>query len=405
MIILPDRNVPRAKFLKPVLTKQWRTPSCAQKKDQLGNENHTRFKVEARLNDGHLVWRGWFDDRGDFDAFLWSMLNGTLAWERPLWDLSTPSWYPGLGEHVTYYFATQVIKTTPTGSSSYTIPADWSAVNNIDTIGGGGSGSAANMTGGGNSIGLGGGGGAWSRATNATKFGESQIVTVSIGIGGAGITTANNTTVAVSGNAGGDTWFGDTTLAGANTVSGAKGGSATTAIISATQNTVYPGTSGGVGTSGVGTTRNNGGGSGSVQNTGTGGGSASGGGGAGGLNGAGVTSANVVTSGAATSAGGSGDNGSGGAGGTAGTGTNTATAGGAGTEYTTAGSGGGGGGNRGASGIAGAGGNYGGGGGGCSAQISTTTVTSGAGIQGAIVITYTPSSGVNVPQFFTFSFS
>jgi hypothetical protein len=78
MIILPDKNIPRAKFLMPVHSKEWRTPSLAQPKDVFGNENVTKFRINAKSNDGVVVWSGWFDDREDFDAFLHAIVLGTL---------------------------------------------------------------------------------------------------------------------------------------------------------------------------------------------------------------------------------------------------------------------------------------------------------------------------------------
>lgn len=53
MIILPDKNIPRAKFLMPQHKSEWRTSSQAQLKDQFGNENVKMFRVVARLRDGY----------------------------------------------------------------------------------------------------------------------------------------------------------------------------------------------------------------------------------------------------------------------------------------------------------------------------------------------------------------
>ena len=65
-------------FLPEIPDWQWRTSSQAQPKDEFGNENKTRFHISARLNDGHLVWRGWFDDRYEADAFLYAIATDTL---------------------------------------------------------------------------------------------------------------------------------------------------------------------------------------------------------------------------------------------------------------------------------------------------------------------------------------
>lgn len=348
MIILPDRTI--ARVLPPVADREWRTPSQAQPKDAAGNENRTRFRLTARLHDGHVAWRGWFDDRDDADAFLWALAAGTLHIERELWRLPAPWWHPDLGEGLAYNFATVSFLTSPTGSNqTYNVPSDWNSSNNtVEVIGAGGGGAKSNTSGG---AAGGGGGGAYSKQTNISLT-PGGTATYRIGSGGA-VQTSSGT----AGNAGGDTWFNGATL-GASSV-GAKGGGG------------GPGTSnGGAASSGVGSVKYSGGGGGARSLSGSGGGT--GGGGAAGLNG------NGNTAGAGeTDPGGSGDAGFGGAGGNY-----NSTVGGNGTEWTTHGSGGGGGAFR-------AGGNYGGGGGGASSGG-----TSGAGRAGLIVITYTPATSL-----------
>src|SRR5689334_21016397 len=97
MLILPDRTQPRARILMPVRPHEWRTPSLAQPKDVFGRENCTRFCITARLHDGHIAWRGWFDDRDDADAFFYAAIAGSLRVERALWDLPAEVWTPREG--------------------------------------------------------------------------------------------------------------------------------------------------------------------------------------------------------------------------------------------------------------------------------------------------------------------
>lgn len=348
--------MPHSGILLPQHSREWRTPSQAQAKDCFGNENATRFRIRAKLNDGHIVWTGWFDDRDDADAFLYAVALGNLHQERSLWDLPSPSWRPGMGEQLSYEFATLVFLTSPTGSNqTYTSLSDWNNSNNtVETLAGGGSGAPGN---GGYGSGAGGGGGGYSKISNFS-FATPGTTTATYQIGG------------VTGNS----WFNGATL-GASSV-GSIGGT------TATSNTAN-----GVGstTSAVGTTKyagGNGGGFTSGSNFGGGGG-----GGAAGPSGAGNVGAQEPNGGTTGAAGGSADAGSGGAGGTPAAGA-IGGVGGNGTEWDSShGSGGGGAGGGSTSFAGGAGGNYGGagGGGGFSAGAA------GLGIQGIIVLTYTPS--------------
>ena len=234
---------------------------------------------------------------------------------------------------------TQVILTT-TGLNNWTVPTDWNSnLNTVECVGSGGNGSVT---------GYGGAGGGYAIARNvALTAGNSVAYTIGAGGGATGVSGA--------------TFFNGTEGSGHNSCE------------------ALGGTNAGFGGAGAGGTVVNGTGS-----TGGAGGSistdAGGGGGAAGPHGAGNSGANGTAG--SGGAGGSGDNGSGGSGG-AGTTTGAAGNGGNGSEWTTAGSGGGGGGA--AIGTAGNGGNYGGGGGG-----ALGGGTSGSGIQGVIVITYTP---------------
>lgn len=373
MLILPDRHIPRSKILLPVHDYEWRAPSQAQPKDCFGRENHTRFRVRARLNDGYVKWCGWFDDRADFDAFLWAIATGSLQYERELWRLPSPWWDPEFGEDVTYEFVTQVFLSTAS-SSPYTSPSDWNnASNSIETLGAGASG-GANRASVGTGLASGGGGGAWNKILTFSFASPGTTTAVfTVGVGGTTV-QKTGTDGSTTGNAGGDTFFNGATL-GASSV-GSKGGGAGQAGTAVTVN----GGTGGVGASGVGTSSNDGGRGGNLSGT-VNSRCKTGGAGAAGSTGAGNQGVDLSSGTNVTSDGGSGDAGSGGSAGVAST-----SAGGNGTEWDgTHGSGGGGGA---ASGTAFAGGNYGGGGGGA---VSTSTANSGAGIGGQIYLQYTPT--------------
>lgn len=387
MIILPDKNIPHTRFLMPLSKQQWRTSSQAQLKDQLGNENTTRFKIEAKLNDGFLAWKGWFDDREDFDVFLFSILNKTLPYEKELWDLpnktwtpqhkwSNIGWLPDIGENLNYVYAATTFLTTTGSNQTYARPSDWNSVNNkIECLGGAGSGGISNN---GNGNASGGGGGAYSAITNFT-FDSSGTATYRVGSGGSSVATGG----ATAGNAGGQTWFNDTVNPGVGTTNekcsadNGKGGE-----------TGRPanGGAGGAASSSWGQTKYSGGRGGNA--TTTTGICASGGGGAAGPAGAGGNGGDISAIGSTD--GGSANNGTT-AGGRAGSG---AIDGGSGTEFGASygcGSGSGGYASPSANTTSGNGGNYGGASGGASAG-SGLTGTSGAGRQGLIVVTYTPAS-------------
>lgn len=388
MIILTAN---KTRLLKSIPEREWRSPSVSLPKDQMGNEIFlTRFIIKARANDGAVIWRGLFDDRSDFDAFLWAIVCGTLKQERALWDLPTPSWQPWMGELISYEFATLVFLTGSPGTlqtNGYTRPGDWNNTNTIETLGGGGSGGAL---GGANFHATGGGGGAWNKATNVSI---GSTASYQVASGGSAVTSSGGT--GANGNAGGDGWFNGTTLAGSSV--GSKGGGGGSFSLGSSQIT---GAAGGVGSSGVGSSNNSGG----AGGTSASGGYASGTGGGGAAGGTGAGNNGVTASGGSEgSNGGSGDAGSGGSAG-AGSTTTNGTNGGNGTEWdSTHGSGGGGGGvwyQSATARTAGSGGNYGGAGGGCYNNAATSS-TSGAGIQGIIVITYTPvaSTGAgNIPM-------
>jgi hypothetical protein len=375
VIILPERGVCRTRLLLPVQETQWREPSQAQPKDCFGNANCTRFRVRARLNDGSVRWRGFFDIRDDFDAFLWAIANDTLRLEPGLWRLPTPAWHPDLGKGTSFDFATLTFLTSPTGSNqNWTVPFDWNSASNfIDALGGGASGGAGQPTG----TSTGGAGGGWARLNNVSLTPNATQVYF-IGGGGAAASTGGGN---VNGNNGVNSWLridGGSTAPG-STSNGVLGCGSNAGLGGASNTATNGGTSPG---GSVGNSTNNGGRGGNLTGTVTGLRNSSGGGGAGGPNGAGNTGTDAANPSGTNTNGGSGDAGSGGSAG-------ANSAGGNGTEWDGShGSGGGGSGDL-SAGRGRAGGNYGGGGGG-NADASGT-VPSGAGIQGIIAISYTPT--------------
>lgn len=378
MIILPDRNVPRARFLLPVRDKEWRTPSLAQPKDHFGNENITRFLVRAKTHDGVIVWRGWFDDRADCDAFLWAVACGTLPQERALWDLPSPGW-PGLEPGLIYECLTTSFFTTGS-SATYSKPSDFGNNNTICCVGGGGSGAALNQS----SIAryaCGGGGGGIGVYANMTLTGNATYTVAA----DASTLTSSSTGVGKTGPNGNQTWFGQGATNYSNAPVGGDGGTGGNWSTTSTL------TNGGAGGGGKGTSSATGGRGGNVSAIGAFRGN-TGGGGAAGINGNGNNGGDYSTAANGVTAGGSGDAGSGGAGGNAG-------AGGNGAEWDAShGSGGGGGGEGGGTGGTGyAGGNYGGGGGG---RTDAGSVTTGRGIGGLLVVQYAPQTGAafNMPM-------
>ncbi len=373
--MLIARNTPR--LLKPISKSQW-----------INEGIKTYFRLRARLNDGHICWTGWYEDRDDADAVLFAITTGSIKSEPQLWDLSTPHWYPGLGEIESYDFATVTFITSPTGSNqTYNVPSDWNNSNNsIECLGAGGSGAALRHGLTGIRYASGGGGGGYGVYTNLTLT-AGGTATYQIGTGGTAVTSTVQGT-GISGNAGGDTWFNGTTYSGASV--GGVGGSNGNWSITTSVN-------GGTGGGGKGTSSNSGGRGGDITGTGgfrcmTGGGGAAGGSGAGG------NGVDISATAAAASAGGTGDNGAGGAGGAGVFNGATGNNGGNGTEWSASyGSGGGGGGvsasNQGAT-VAGSGGTYGGGGG--AGGCISFNATSGAGTNGIIVITYEPSAAATL---------
>ena len=376
MMILPDRRLSRARFLIPVPKREWMPSSRAIPLDDLGNKVvRTRFRVRARAHDGHVVWCGWFEDREDLDAFLFALACGSLRIERGLWRLPTPAWHPDVGEGLAYDFATQTALTTTGSNQTYTSPSDWdNSANSVECIGGGasgGSGTAGRHY-------TGGGGGAYSKITNFT-FASPGTTTATYRVAASVTGTASGTSTV--GKAGDPTWWNDTVNPGVGTdntkCSAAGGGAGQTAV-----GTVNGG-AGGATTASWGQTKFAGGRGGNL--TGASGTGASGGGGAAGPNGAGGNGVDSTSTATTNTNGGQGGNGFGGAAGASGS---SGSAGGDGTDLDgTNGSGGGGGGRTTGLAVGYAGGNY---GGGSAGNRTMGSAAAGNGIQGIILVTYTP---------------
>ena len=443
----------RGRILKP-------QKKSSQRASIFGIEDSVHYRVTAYLDDGHIVWRGWFDDCGDADAFLLALVSGSLANEKALWSLTsrtwTPreglanvGWSPDIGAHVRYEFKTQVFLTALAGQlREYRVPDDWvnpdleafsgspstitssnasesvpsnwgSVTNTIECVGGGGGGSAGTTLSSGGMVG--GGGGAYSLKNNVTL---TPGGTINVVVGGAG---TGGSTSGSSGTDGGDTYFNGASLAASSC--GAEGGDR-----GVNSGATSSGGAGGTTTNGVGDTKYAGGSTGGLPagNGGSGGGGAAGPRGAGGAGG--TNSSNSTSGGGGGGGCGGGGSGTGGAnganssGGTGGAGGNNSAGSGSGAAQTNGTSGGGGGGSSG-SGVGGNGGagsetawgsggcggggggcysasgnaraagnagNYGGGGGG-GGNWSATWTTGGNGAQGIIAITYTPAVGIVRP--------
>lgn len=383
------------RFLNEVPRSQWMAPSRSLPRDQFGNEVvRTRFRLRARGSDGFIAWCGWFDDRDDFDAFLWAIATGSLNQEPGLWRLPTPGWFPDLWGDVTFDFATVTFLTGSPGSNqNYTVPGDWNnADNKIECIGAGGGGAVALRGGTGGAYACGGGGGGYGRVDNSS-FTLGATLVYNVGLNGAAATRSSSG--ATGGNAATDTWFNGTTYAAAPV-----GGKGSNGGGGGTTPTFIP-YKGGDNVPGKGTFTYDSGKGGAIISTSGTATIATGGGGAAGLNGLGGGVSQIGSNVSTSNGGATGDATFGGAGGA--TGNPTASNGGNGTEWdATHGSGGGGGGAIGATAVTGGnGGNYGAGGGGAAA--SSGTVTSGAGGQGIVVVTYTPTlpfslANLNIPM-------
>lgn len=330
----------------------------SQRSCTFGIENQTRFRLTARLHDGHLAWRGWFDDRDDADAFLNALARHLLMREpmpREIVKLIAPECLPWSAEltergvryrfecvtfltanagslqewrvpedwrdplqapghspfEELFFFSSSPAYLTATSNTSETIASNWSATNYVEAIGGGASGCGPFQSGGG-----GGGGGSYAKSVNLTGLTPGGSATYVAGAGKTGSTT--------NGTAGGDSWFNDTAFPSSGQKVGAKGGLAGTgstggaagntanSYATGTGNTKYAG--GAAGSS----SENCGGGGGGAAGpagagaTGGGTGTNGGGGGGGGGSGGGTAGSAGVGSGGNGGAGGNNSNGVGG---------------------------------------------------------------------------------------------
>lgn len=396
MIIIPDRTIPRAKVLLPQPASEWRTSSQAQPKNSLGQETVCRFTVTARTAPfGKVVWRGWFDDREDFDIFLWASVTGNLRHDRYIQRLPRPEWHPGLieaplwWEHHVWWFITGPLYPTTT---TWPIPPDCTGISGLsgeflDAIGSGGSGGARHQLFG-TSRGVGGGGGAWARVTTLSLT-PSATLNTSVPSGGAGITS--NAT-GIDGNNGADCWANKTAAsAPASTADGvlAKGG-----LKGPFGNgTAVNGGLGGASGSCIGASANSGGRGGNV--TVTTGADSTGGGAAASLNGVGGAGVDNANTSVLPSAGGSVPSGAAGSAGVTGS---ASSPGGDGTEYDSTHGSGAGSGSTVNTGNSGRGGNYGGGAGGYASGNNTAANTGNAG-PALLAFAYTPTGGAAVKHF------
>lgn len=210
MIILPDRSISRSQFLMAVPKKEWMLPSAYTTRDQFGHLGiRTRFVITGRCN-GHMVWQGLFEDRDDFDAFLFALADGSIKHDKTLWTLPTPEWNDGLLNNVVYEFATNTI-ISAAGAGNYTIPTDWNSGQNvIYGIGAGGHGAATITT----TIyarSTGGGGGEYRALQN---FSATPGASIGYVVGSAGVATSlSSATSSYSpGNSGTNTTFNSTSL-------------------------------------------------------------------------------------------------------------------------------------------------------------------------------------------------
>lgn len=331
-------------------------------------------------------------------------------------SVTTDSWANEVtGFHFTQRSDNAVIVLTSTSSSTWTVPNDWNNTNNtIHLIGGGGGGGGASISGSNSAGGGGGGGGGYTKLTNQTLT-KGASITYQCGDGGIGNGPGSST-------AGGTTSWNS----GASTAGGGGAGSAYHTPPSSSAGAGGSGSTFNGGSGGLGSTS-------TAASTGNGGG---GGGGAGGPNGAGAAGGNGASSATAANVDGGGGGGNGGgtaggnaSGGTGGAGGNNSSGSGGGSVLGSAGiNGGGGGGGNASFRVGGAGGygidifgsgggggggggsengnylslggKYGGGGGGGAATTGGGSYDGVNGAQGAIIITYVPSTGTGFLLFF-----
>ena len=386
MIILPDRNIARAKYLTPLHYKQWRPPIWWEGRET-GNVLGVYFIVQAFRSNGEMVWKGWFEDREDADEFMYSLITANIRQDRYIQRLPQKfPWSEG-GIDPTWLYEPGIFYNMVTTGAIGPSTANWGVPGDCygfrsragefcDVIGAGGSGGAACSV----ISASGGGGGGWARIYSYAMS-PGQQYTYVISAGAAGPNTDAYNSVSANGNAGGGTWF---ISSGVLYCTGGGGG-----------NVVQGTTTGGAGGGGVAGAIGYAGGRGGYTASGTTYSSGAGGGGGCGPNGNGSNGVDTASALVGT-AGGNGNGNQIGGGGVGAAGAN-------GNWYGPWGPGGGGGGNRPASapnftGAGGPGGHYGGGGGGNSmaAGHGGSRSQGGAGGGGLLVYAYEPTATIVV---------
>ena len=81
MIILPDRNIARGKFLMPMRKRDWYGPH------PFGPDVNLIFNTwiaQAWRADHSMVWQGHFEDREDADEFMAALVSGVIKHDRYL---------------------------------------------------------------------------------------------------------------------------------------------------------------------------------------------------------------------------------------------------------------------------------------------------------------------------------
>jgi IPT/TIG domain len=204
MIILPDRNIARAKFLMPILYREWRP--------QLKTTVFQYWIAQAYRADHSMLWRGFFEDREDADAFMWALATGDIRYDRYLRQLPTYDHEFDLGmldDPSISYNMVSMIGIGPS-SGNWGVPGDCNGISGkpgeyIDCIaaggaGGVGAGPLAKCTGGG------GGGFARIYSVNLQPGGAYPY---GVGSGGASVNFTGNVQYgsSINGNAGGHTYF------------------------------------------------------------------------------------------------------------------------------------------------------------------------------------------------------
>jgi hypothetical protein len=176
----------------------------------------THYKIVARGIGGRILWQGRFDDLANALRFWSDLLD--LGPGPSIWDLPTPSWFPGLLiPGVVYEFATvQTFSTV--GTTSWNVPGFVYSTSYL-AVGGGGGGGAGTVGSAGSSTQGGGGGNGIANAISGSS------VTYGGG-GGGGFYAAGNPGPggAGGGGAAGPSGAGSNGVAGSNGLGGGGGG-------------------------------------------------------------------------------------------------------------------------------------------------------------------------------------